>query len=376
MSSRLKTVPRDILQHIAFLSTSSSVFDPPIEIRNLLLTSSCIYQSLNLHAAPHVFAQLLHTKFDTDALFRRYSSSITHSLLAEEMSNRCRLLRRARRTDFSSLHLTRDLLTALWLIVESNGLNERQLINSNFPAFILGLAYNKLQESQTDQCLDQHIIILLLSLALPRVYLSITGTVLDMSKDERDELYGLIYPFISVSSRVRCFFKWFCLCYSSFHLGYVFQNSQSLLYADLLCPNGCSFPYMGNSAWHASGFPTHLGRPIIKIPDTSCAAINLAFVIYEMRQLKLPYHLPENRVISNASQLTGPTKDDYKAMFDYRTALFADCLPTTDEPTSLDITPRRSMNHDLEFGSLLQISTCLQTFIYTPGCHRQRQHKF
>ena len=86
-----------------------------------------------------------------------------------------------------------------------------------------------------------------------------------------------------------------------------------------------------------------------------------------MRQLKLPYHLPENRVIANATQFTGPTKDDYQAMFDYKTALFADCFPTTDEPTSLDITPQRSMNHDLEFGSLLQISTCLQTFIYTPG---------
>ena len=169
MSSRLETVPRDVLQLIAFLTTSSSVFHLPTEIHSLLLTSSHIYRSLHLHAAPHVFAQIFHTKFDTAALFRRCSSSLTQSLLSEELSNRCRLLRRARRMDFSPIHLTQDLWAALWLIVESDGLNEQQLFNSNFPAFILRLAYNKLQDSQTaDRRPDQHIIILLLSLALPR----------------------------------------------------------------------------------------------------------------------------------------------------------------------------------------------------------------
>lgn len=169
MSSPLEILPRDILQLIAFLTTSSSVFDPPVEIQRLLLTSSCIYESLHLQTAPHVFAQIFHTKFDTAALCRRYSGSLTQSLLAEELSNRCRLLLRARRMDFSPVHLTQDLWAALWLIVESDGLNEQQLFNSNFPAFILRLAYNKLQDSQTaNRRPDQHIIILLMSLALPR----------------------------------------------------------------------------------------------------------------------------------------------------------------------------------------------------------------
>ena len=169
MSSRLETVPRDILQLIALLTTSSSVFDAPIEIQRLLLTSSYIYRSLHLHAAPHVFAQIFHIKFDTTALFRRYGNSLTHSLLAEELSNRCRLLRRARRMDFSATNLVQDLWAALWLIVESDGLNELQLSNSNFPIFILGLARDKLQHSEMVNCrADQHIIVLLLCLALPR----------------------------------------------------------------------------------------------------------------------------------------------------------------------------------------------------------------
>lgn len=87
-----------------------------------------------------------------------------------------------------------------------------------------------------------------------------------------------------------------------------------------------------------------------------------------MRQLIIPYHLPENRAIANATQRTGPTKDDYKAMLSYRTPLFADCLSSTDEPGfDFAFDPRRSMNHDLEFGSLLQNSACLDTFVYTPG---------
>ena len=173
MSSRLETVPRDILQLIAFLSTSSSVFDAPIEIQRLLLTSSYIYRSLHIHVAPHVFAQIFHTKFDTAALFRRYGASLTHSLLATELSNRCRLLQRARRMDFSPINLTQDLWAALWLIVESDGLNELQLSKSNFLAFILALTRDKLDDShmadrRTNQQTMQHIILMVLFLALPR----------------------------------------------------------------------------------------------------------------------------------------------------------------------------------------------------------------
>jgi hypothetical protein len=83
-----------------------------------------------------------------------------------------------------------------------------------------------------------------------------------------------------------------------------------------------------------------------------------------MRQLIVPHHLPENRAIANATQRTGPTMDDFKAMLDYKTPLFADCLSSADEP---GFDPRKSMNHDLEFGNLLQTSTGLDTFVYTPG---------
>ena len=99
-----------------------------------------------------------------------------------------------------------------------------------------------------------------------------------------------------------------------------------------------------------------------------------------MRQFTIPYHLPENRAMANAAQQTGPTKDDFKAMVNYKTPLFADGLVLTTTTSSDDdhhhhlvngFDPRRSMNHDLEFGNLLLrttgTSTCLDTFVYTPG---------
>lgn len=55
-------------------------------------------------------------------------------------------------------------------------------------------------------------------------------------------------------------------------------------------------------------------------------------------------------------------------MLCYKTPLFADCLASTDGPGfDFSSDPRRSMNHDLEFGNLLQTSTCLDTFVYSPG---------
>ena len=58
----------------------------------------------------------------------------------------------------------------------------------------------------------------LLNRDLLSIYLMVSGTIVDMSMEERDELYGLIYPFISMSSRVRCFLKRSCLCHLTFHI--------------------------------------------------------------------------------------------------------------------------------------------------------------
>ncbi|KAF8970674.1 hypothetical protein BDZ97DRAFT_1652248 [Flammula alnicola] len=345
MSSRLETVPRDILQHIAFLCASSSVFDPPVELLRLLQTSSTIYRSLNVHAAPDLYAHVFSTKFDTLAPLRRYGVTLTDSALATELLNRCRLLRRSHRSDFSDPGLMHDLWTALWMLLESDGLNEHQLSAVNFTDFILKVARavfgDPTIDHRTDSQILKHIVVWLLCISLPRRKPSVN---LDPSTSS---------PVTAPQSFSSC----------SVDL----DGDAHAVDGDSSYLHGSSTPA---SNAHVSGY-LKCSRPTVPYP--SIAAINLAFVIYEATPMKVPYHLPETRAIANASQRSGPTQEDYRAVASYQTPLFADSLPTgTKEqltsPTSLN--PTRSMLHDVQFRDVLKTSDSAagpDAFHYIPG---------
>jgi len=174
MSSRFETLPNDILQTIVFLSVSTSVFEPPVEILHLLLTHPFIYCSLRVSSASDLYAHIFFTKFDTGASVRRFCRRLPDSAFATQLLSRCRLLRRVRRADFSSAGLKQDLWTALWMFLESDGLNERQLSQVRFSDFILGLARSELlvhepkSPARPDDTSLKPIIIWLLCLALSR----------------------------------------------------------------------------------------------------------------------------------------------------------------------------------------------------------------
>jgi len=172
MSSPLENIPCDILQYISILASSSSPFDPPVEILRLMQTGPVIYQALNIRGAPHIYAGIFASKFDTAALFRRYNSTITDSALAAELVNRCRLLQRCKRGDVSAHNLLQDLSTALWMYLESDGRNELQLLNVDFPEFILSVARTQLKGASCHDDLHPtligRIVVWLLSFALSR----------------------------------------------------------------------------------------------------------------------------------------------------------------------------------------------------------------
>jgi len=172
MSSPLENIPCDVLQYISILASSSSFFDPPIEILRLMLTAPVIYQALNIRDAPHIYAAIYASKFDTAALSRRYHSTITDSALAADLANRCRLLQRCKRGDVSSQNLLQDLSTALWMYLESDGRNELQLLNVGFPDFIFSVARTHLKGASSHGDLQStligRIVVWLLCLALSR----------------------------------------------------------------------------------------------------------------------------------------------------------------------------------------------------------------
>ncbi|KAJ3516230.1 hypothetical protein NLJ89_g1253 [Agrocybe chaxingu] len=352
MTSRLEAVPRDVLQNIAAQCATSSVFEPPVGVLRLMLTRSTFYHSLNTAAAPHLYAQIFVAKFDTSAPFRRYRSTMTDSALTAELVSRCRLLRRVRHMDFTSTGLIQDLWTALWMVIESDGLNEMHLSKCHFMEFILGVAHIWLSSTApgADQMSDakslRETIVWLLSETLPR------SMILEMSKQDRDDLYSLIFP-------------------------YIFLPNKKLESPALGAPSrlGSSTPIdILSEDTHVS---TYLRRQLPHLPDPSLAAINLAYAIFEATPLKIPPHLPETRTIANANQRFGPTKEDYRNLGSYRTLLFSDSLAKTvgdglsGEEASAEVL--RSMLHDMEFGDILSqpaanaALTGAGAFTYKPG---------
>lgn len=149
LPTSLDTIPDDVLQYIALLTLSSSIFDPPVDTLHLLLTSRTMYRSLSVAACPSLYAKGLQVRFDF------YPSSgqdrPTTSALAEQFTNCCRLLRRARRRDTSNLDLVEDLWTSLWILLESSGLNEAQLFMAGFSEFITDVMLKYLKEDGTHQ---------------------------------------------------------------------------------------------------------------------------------------------------------------------------------------------------------------------------------
>jgi len=166
MSSPLERIPSDVLHYITTLAASSSVFDPPLPVLNLMQTRSTIHKSLSVRSAPHVYAGIFKSKFDTSASLRNYRFMITDSALTKELVNRFRLLQRCKELDISSSNLLRDLVTAFCMYLESDGRNEQHLWRAGFPRFILHVARTYLGSEEVGPLGE--IIVWLLCLALPR----------------------------------------------------------------------------------------------------------------------------------------------------------------------------------------------------------------
>lgn len=153
MFARLELVPRDILEHIAFLvalSPSETVFKPLQELLNLLLSSSTLYYSLCTTSAPHLYARVFRSTFDLDTSepWNTDVYQLTDSRLTAELVSRYRLLRRVRRRDFADKMMREDLCVAMRVVIESNGANEAHLRSVEFPDFIFCYAEQCLNEYQ------------------------------------------------------------------------------------------------------------------------------------------------------------------------------------------------------------------------------------
>lgn len=152
MASYLEAVPHDVLQHIAFLLATASVVEAPRHLLHLLLTSTTIRRSLDVHNSPHLYANIFRATFDVDT---RLHLQLTDSTLALELHRRYSILWRSRRQDTSSDPTQGELWAALRMVLENEGRNEILLKAADFPRFITSFIRRRLA-TNTDRYPDRY----------------------------------------------------------------------------------------------------------------------------------------------------------------------------------------------------------------------------
>ncbi|KAJ3785908.1 hypothetical protein GGU10DRAFT_421174 [Lentinula aff. detonsa] len=293
MTSYLELVPRDILEYIAFLvvSTPETLFRPPQELLNLLLTSSTLYYSLCTSSAPHLYARIFRSTFDLgqNGIYST-ENRLTDSELTLDCVSRHGLLRRVRRRDFSNKMMFEDLCVAMRIIIESAGVNEAHLRSAGFSDFIFTYARRCLNKQQlactrTNLDCETSLVLWLLALTWSR------DDVSEISPELREHFLSLLRPFVLGPTATSRMFE------------------------------------------RASSFATS-------------AAIILYFALQEASAIKVTPRLLFGRIIDQRDGREGPTMEDYCRMTNYQTPLFGDDCPA---PETAKPKLSSSIRHDPQF---------------------------
>jgi hypothetical protein len=150
MPTPFDSIPQEVLESIAFFVVASERIGPPRELSTLMLVNRRMYASLSSTINPSFHSRIFATKFDTAALVRRLGQRATTApKLAAELHRRFVQLGRLRArvgctvgalavgsvgggggggmTEEAMRALHEMLWTAYLMMLENDGLNERQL---------------------------------------------------------------------------------------------------------------------------------------------------------------------------------------------------------------------------------------------------------
>ncbi|KAJ7938459.1 hypothetical protein B0H13DRAFT_1943131 [Mycena leptocephala] len=310
MRSFLELVPHDVLQHIALVGASPGSA-PPVDLCCLLATCRMIYDGLNIHSNPHLYAAIFKLKYEVATACSQH----TDSSLASELVHRCRALRRCRHLDMSLQGLRQDLWTLLRMVVEEGRCVP--LFEARFPKFIVELARYYLGEDVRSQGDIKSLVIWLFCLGVSR------QDIFSQNPDVRSTLVTLLRPFVSTStSRVPPFTS-------------LPPSSTVVLHpASQDWPVALAGPHVGYGNPEEEVLMRYNVRMCSPhIPPPSDAAIILIFALKEAVPLQIPYHLPATRAIAVAENRSGPTAEDYAA-FQHAVTLFFSDIRTAMAPQS------------------------------------------
>ncbi|KAK0200785.1 hypothetical protein DFS33DRAFT_1386707 [Desarmillaria ectypa] len=301
MSPSLETLPRDVLEHVALLTTSSSSLSSLSNILHLLLSSRTIYHQLCIRCNPHLYARIFRAMFDVS--FHR-SCLPPDSALAAELSQRFRLIRRIQRSDYSTKALRQDLWTAYGMVLESEDLNVSHLKAVGFSGFLDGLVRKSITEGATNNDAIE-----CMGLAIWLLALTMTRRDIDSrSEASRDELLLLLRPFVLSTDKASLANAINGSRNTSSHVS---TQKDSVNRGDII-------------------YYSQKQTPKLSCPNPSSAMIILTVALKQLdRPRYAPPNIPANRAAALATQWTGPTQEDYYAVASYRTPLFSDVRQTS-----------------------------------------------
>ncbi|KAJ7042949.1 hypothetical protein C8F04DRAFT_1029881 [Mycena alexandri] len=281
MLSSLDHIPHDVLHHIALLGAPPG-YALPVDLCSLLATCRAIYEGLNIHASPHLYADIFKLKYDATA-----ACSQTDSSLASELVQRCLALRRCRHLDLSLPGLRQDLWTLLWMIVE--GGSRVPLCEAPLSTFIIEVAQHYLREDVRPHGELKSLVIWLFCLGVSRDDIS------SQNPEVRSTLVALLRPFVSTSVPP-------------------FTSPPP--------PSAVAFDPLDHADEALMRYNLQISSP--HLPPPASAAIILIFALKEAMVLQIPYHIPATRAIAVAQNRIGPTTEDYTAFQHAITPLFLD----------------------------------------------------
>lgn len=278
MAPYLEMLPQEILQYIALLLAISALgsVHPLRDVLNFAKTSPGLSRRLSILYNPQLYASIFRETFDINS---RWHSDLSGSALATELLLRHRLLGCVRRRELTVL--TRDeLLVALRIILEDQGRNRQHLQAVGFLKFILTFFGSR-------------------------------------SNIDNAEVYTL---------------RIWLLCFLLTHRDIAempFAQRVGIRRTLQLPP-----PLPGASPLISGSHSQDRITAILNSMAMS-ATIIITFALNEAQPLPIPPHTLPSREIANAAQMHGPTIEDFRAIANRRTPLFADVRREMESAASL-----------------------------------------
>ncbi|KAG6889686.1 hypothetical protein C0995_015434 [Termitomyces sp. Mi166 len=296
----LSSIPHNVLQDIAFDLAILSLPRPPLHLASLLLACSDTYRALSPRNCPQLYARIFRETFDFDP---NLHAKVSDSVLASELHRRHRVLWRTRCMDLSSDFDQEELCGAMRMVIENAGQNEKLLSSAGFSTFMMSFVLQRLMHAGAanllpltdDNTTSMEIWLLCLSLN--------HQDIVNTPEETRQALLRLLrFPTAYRASRQQSS--------DAFFVGVeIFQRPPGPV-----------------------DFLIDIGRD--SLLEKATPIIILIFALNEVVPITIPAHVPETRAIAIASQRSGPTVEDFRAIFGGRTPLFAETKMTQDTGTN------------------------------------------